>query len=313
MSLLLDALRKSEQRRQGGQPPPLGLPTGAAAGERARAPRRRGSGRWIAGLLVLCVLAAGTWWALGLPGLERAARVGEATPVAVDRAPEPVEQALQVPAYRAPEPSPPPQTAAGSGPSDLASVPTEPMPVSEPANEPANAPTRAATELARRPEPVTEPASRPDPSTPSESDGRPTEPAARPNGAVAQAAAGDPAGSPVPDEPPSSPPGTVAPERAAPRLQPVAPESRPPGEVRNEPAARDDTILPWELPAALRAEFPAIDVAVHVYAPQPEARFVLIDGERYVEGDALGGGAQLAEIRRRGIVVDFRNYRVRIE
>ena len=58
---------------------------------------------------------------------------------------------------------------------------------------------------------------------------------------------------------------------------------------------------------------PMIDVAVHVFAPDPADRFVLVDGERYGEGDALARGVQLEEIRPRGIVVGFRTYRIRIE
>ena len=76
---------------------------------------------------------------------------------------------------------------------------------------------------------------------------------------------------------------------------------------------RANTIDPWELPAALRSEFPGVDLAVHVFAPDPTARFVLIDGQRYVEGDTVAAGVRLAEILRGGVIVEFRDYRIWIE
>jgi len=78
-------------------------------------------------------------------------------------------------------------------------------------------------------------------------------------------------------------------------------------------ASLDGVIRPWELPQELRAEFPNIRLTVHFYATNPADRFVLIEGERRGEGDSLGGGARVEEIRKRGLIVEFRRYRILIE
>jgi len=80
-----------------------------------------------------------------------------------------------------------------------------------------------------------------------------------------------------------------------------------------EPETRENFIRPWELPQAARAEFPDLDLSVHFYAETPANRFVLINGERYREGQQVETGIMLAEIRRRGAVVEFGDYRVLIE
>jgi general secretion pathway protein B len=69
----------------------------------------------------------------------------------------------------------------------------------------------------------------------------------------------------------------------------------------------------WELPLAVRRELPELNLSIHVFSPQSEGRFVLINGERYVPGDSLGGGVQLVDIRREGAVVDFREHRFLLE
>lgn len=84
------------------------------------------------------------------------------------------------------------------------------------------------------------------------------------------------------------------------------PDDEPSGPANN-------FIRPWELPQAQRAEFPELQLTVHFYADREADRFVLINGERYREGQRVGPGATLAEIRRRGAVVEFGSYRVLIE
>lgn len=84
----------------------------------------------------------------------------------------------------------------------------------------------------------------------------------------------------------------------------------------NEEAWRPDAaeyVRAWELPLAVRRELPDLDLSIHVFAPEPDKRFVLINGERRVAGDELGGGARLVEIRREGALVDFRDHRFLLE
>jgi general secretion pathway protein B len=64
----------------------------------------------------------------------------------------------------------------------------------------------------------------------------------------------------------------------------------------------------WELPDVVRASVPEIRFSVLVYDDNPEARFVLIDGQRLGEGDELQQGLAVEEIRRDGVVFSYRLY-----
>jgi general secretion pathway protein B len=65
-----------------------------------------------------------------------------------------------------------------------------------------------------------------------------------------------------------------------------------------------------DMSAAYQATFPQFKMEVHVHDAQPQRRFVLIEGKRYREGDALTQGARLAQIVAEGIVVEYRNEKV---
>jgi len=93
--------------------------------------------------------------------------------------------------------------------------------------------------------------------------------------------------------------------------RPAGTESESESESASEP--RENFIRAWDLPQAQRAEFPDLNLTVHFYSQAPGDRFVLINGERYSEGQQVEPGIRLAEIRRRGAVVDFSGYRVLIE
>mgnify|MGYP005840757903 CR=1 FL=1 len=97
--------------------------------------------------------------------------------------------------------------------------------------------------------------------------------------------------------------------KSTPEPQPQ-PESEPVGEV-TDPAG--NFIRPWELPQAQRAEFPALRLTVHFYTERAADRFVLIDGERYTEGQRIAPDTILADITKDGAVVEFGSYRVLIQ
>lgn len=100
----------------------------------------------------------------------------------------------------------------------------------------------------------------------------------------------------------------TAPPPALP-VRPLAVETEPdparsaarpgPGEAAGVPAR--------EAPAALRRE---LQLNVHAWAPEPDARFVLINLRRYGEGDPLPGGGRVVEITREGVVVERRGERL---
>lgn len=62
-----------------------------------------------------------------------------------------------------------------------------------------------------------------------------------------------------------------------------------------------------EMPADYRNNFPALRVDVHVYDEQPSARFVMINGRRYREGEVLNEGPRIISIEEDGIVFNYRN------
>jgi general secretion pathway protein B len=86
------------------------------------------------------------------------------------------------------------------------------------------------------------------------------------------------------------------------------------GIVMEEPRSRElEPISYWELPDAIRADIPEIKFSVLVYAKNPADRFVLINGQRLVEGDIPQSGLIVKEIRRDGVVFSYRLYQFLVE
>jgi general secretion pathway protein B len=73
-----------------------------------------------------------------------------------------------------------------------------------------------------------------------------------------------------------------------------------------EPAATTGAMLLRDMPADYRGAFPAIRVDVHVYNEEPARRWVMINGNKAIEGATLAEGPRVAEITPDGIVFDFR-------
>ncbi len=92
---------------------------------------------------------------------------------------------------------------------------------------------------------------------------------------------------------------------------PPAAVSAPPSAVQPQPIARNKAPVPLnETPAAYRAAFPIVTIQVHSYDPSPAARFVRINGYRYVEGESLQAGPKIVEIIANGLVLDWQGERV---
>lgn len=84
------------------------------------------------------------------------------------------------------------------------------------------------------------------------------------------------------------------------------------GSGSSEPAERAQEFEPisfWQIPQNLRDSMPEIRITVLVYAERPEDRFLLVNGVRLVEKEELEAGVMLDEIRRDGAVFVYRNYR----
>jgi general secretion pathway protein B len=129
----------------------------------------------------------------------------------------------------------------------------------------------------------------------------------------------EPARKPVPDivvaEPPAvaSPPRApaAAPDIAEPAPPPVAaPDTLP--ESPPVPAASDADLLRLaDLSAEQRKQLPPLKISMHMWNDAPAQRFVIIDGNRLVEGDRIGD-AVLEAIRADGVVLNWNGLRLKL-
>ena len=120
-----------------------------------------------------------------------------------------------------------------------------------------------------------------------------------------------PAGASESASPTFTPPVAVEPSGAGAAPAPVAakpaeptqaaPPATPPAAAAT-PAATGPQLL-WALPYAQRRGIPELKLSMHVYAAEPAQRFVIVNGNRQVEGDTFEG-LKLIEIRNDGIVLE---------
>lgn len=265
MSLILEALKKSEQQRRLGEAPTLGSPMLVARKRRNLLPF----------LVLLIALAAGAgWWFSREPA-------GSAPQVAAD-----ATAPAAAPATASPQATPV-AADARPAPSTVAATP--------PARPARAAPPSAAPPADAKPSPKANPMSQ-------------LPPAARPDTPVAPAVA-NVATRPAPAQAPAPAPsaGTSPPPR---RMTPPAAPATP--AVTSAPAAPAPAPrLPalqsvWDLPFATRKDLPEIQLTMHLYSPDPRERFVVVEGERHMEGDDLGDGLVLKEIRPDGMALEFK-------
>jgi len=101
-------------------------------------------------------------------------------------------------------------------------------------------------------------------------------------------------------------PTTAKDTQADPSKESVADRQKTPGPA--EPRVTEPISF-WELPQSVRDGLPELRITVLVFAERPEDRFLLIGGQRMVEKDEYQPGVVLDEIRRDGAVFLYRNYR----
>ncbi len=65
----------------------------------------------------------------------------------------------------------------------------------------------------------------------------------------------------------------------------------------------------YEIPRDIRSSLPVLKITLQVYDDEPENRFAVVNGGRLVEGNELEPGLVLVEIRKRGLVFSYRDYR----
>jgi general secretion pathway protein B len=249
MSLILEALRKSEAERRRGQAPDLHaeLPPLAAA-------RPKRIPAWLGVGAAVVVLAGAVWW-LSSP-----------------RAPQVAET-----------------------PAPLAAKPTQPL---EPVVDPTFPPVERI-----EPAPVARMPVTPEPAEPIEPAGRtpaPPMPTAVPIRTSPAASATTGTGSAAPVA------GTTATDPAA---QPAPPTpKRPSASVTGRTAVPPSVA---ELPAAERGQLPELKLTMHMWDQQPGQRFIILDGNRYGEGDRVGA-AVISRIDPDGVILELNGRAVRL-
>ena len=249
MSLILEALKKSEAERRLGRAPDLLTPAAMPVPE-----RRPWLWLWgvVFGLAAALIVVLVLW----------------------------ARSALDAPTARPPAPASASAPAAPPPDTTMSAPPPAPAPVSRtPANAIANAPLPQDPDFAS-----TERESVPVP---------------------AHAIPLPPPAPPTPRQNTPSPPAQAQPvvTRPLPASLPAA-ASVPVTVPEPEPA---QTLEPLQhlatLPASLREGLPPLRLSMHVYDPDPAARFVLIDGKRYRQGDAIAPGILVDAIRPDGVAI----------
>ena len=275
MSILLDALKKSEEQRQLGKSPSIhgGAPVSSASGD--------SSGRWVPVALVTLSVAAMTWFGWqqmrepeGLATRSESGVVAQEPGAEEKNGSNSGAPAKTVPpsvGRRLPPSATPNRTLVESFPSGNKGV--EGVTVMPPGDESAAPDSRRQVSESFR-NFQGEPSNEPEP-VPQE-----------------ELAANAPDAAQVSEE-------AAPPQPRASRTQTVS-ESAP-GEM--------EPISYWQLPQGIRDDMPEIKITVLVFADKPEDRFLLVNGERLVEKDEIPGGVVLDEIRRDGAVFQYRKYR----
>lgn len=277
MSLILEALKKSEQQRRLGEAPNFGSPVVAT--------RRRRNLLPVIAVLIVIAAAAG-WWLM----------------------------------RRSPPAAPPAAPIANS--TDAARTATQPPPIKRDMHPPAARPagnlaldrTKQAEATAQEkragaagnPARTTPPPAPPAPAAPS----KPAVTAAgQPAPTLADKSAGLRTTAPPPAEAMQKPPAQKA-DVIAPPAPPANAQTATTPAATAKPAA-PGAALPtiWELPFSTRKDLPALDLSMHVYSADPKQRFVVMKGDRHIEGDEVGQDLILREIRQDGLVLEYKGQR----
>jgi general secretion pathway protein B len=113
-------------------------------------------------------------------------------------------------------------------------------------------------------------------------------------------------------------PAPVQPPRVTQAAGPLPAETTPPATsaAAPQPAARprQQGVQLWsDLPLEFRSSFSLPHIDVHVYAEQPARRFILVDLQKYREGDTLNSGAVIEEILPHGLQLYYQGTRFEIE
>jgi general secretion pathway protein B len=276
MSLILEALKKSEAERRLGQAPGLMTPVAISRTSGLRS-------RWLlvtGALLGAAALAAGWWWTSRTVDSEDVLPPSDGSVAQSKPAGDQAAVVVRSTTIEAPSPADPTPASART------------------VSRPANGSTGNNPGVASRPS-VLSVSATPD-AMPSDPQFASVERESIPIAATTSISQATQA---------------VAPADVAPLPQQPAASSSPTPPPVETSSPVDSAIEAPDLPrlvqlaASERGALPPLKLSMHVYAPQAPDRFVLIDGRRYREGEKLAASLQIIEIRRDGVVLDFNGRR----
>ncbi len=122
----------------------------------------------------------------------------------------------------------------------------------------------------------------------------------------ARARAPVPVRKPLPQPPARAPAPSFSP---APKVQTAAAASQPVVDATGEFKLQE-----WrDLPLELRSRFTLPRIDVHVYAEDPDRRFIMADLKKYREGETMDNGAVLERIHPGSIQLNYEGTRFRVE
>jgi general secretion pathway protein B len=290
MSLILEALKKSEANRRLGQAPDLGTPF---------TPARRGRSPLWAMLVIVLALGAGAWWWFG-----------GGTPAPVPAAPQPSNAVTQAPVRTAaPEQHREAQQQEDRRIFNSAqrrdAIVKASMAVNRDEQMRLTAQRRDAMErMAKRPSLLAPGSNAQTPTAPVRiAELERTPQAADMQGNTLSAQPRPEAGQPHPEAGQQHPEaGQPHPEAGQPHPEAAAPQPAPGTPKLDVPAY-------YDLPFATRKALPQLSMSMHVYTADPKQRFVILDGARMVEGDTTTDSVTLREIRPDGVILEFQGQR----
>lgn len=118
---------------------------------------------------------------------------------------------------------------------------------------------------------------------------------------------------PVPVQPAPAVRPVIPPGRASAPVVPHAPIATTPTPP-SQPRGNSSGVPAWdELSLEFRSRVTLPHLDVHVYSDEPQRRFILVDLEKYREGDTLQNGAVLEEILPDSIQLYYEGTRFRME
>jgi general secretion pathway protein B len=286
MSLILEALKKSEAERRLGRAPGLMDPQ-----PRSRRRRRAGALRVALAVLLLAVAGGGYWF--GLRSTPAPPADGLASAI---ETPDVADAATSLTAPAAAEPAAPPPAATPAAPTGAATG-------DAPSRLPNDPGFVSVEREARAQLPAALPAAAPPPALPAAPEPAPV-PAPAPVSVPAPAPAPAPAtGAVGPEAPPV--------ETATPLPTPIT-TSEPSLDAATRAAPAEPLPELSSIGHEARGRLPPLKVSMHVYSDDPSGRVVIIDGRRLREGDLIDERLRLVEIQRAGSVLELDGRRYRL-